>query len=128
MNQRAPREHDPAYLGWIAKLPCAACLARGKITWGVHVAHLRAKSLEHGKRETGMQEKPGDMWTTPLCPSHHVNGNKSQHHMGEEVFWADLGINPFDLCLSLNSAFTNGLSGWAVISRFAALATRNRTA
>lgn len=124
LGHRDPRERDPAYMGWIAKLPCIACLVRGKHTLGVHVAHLRMGSEDHDKRPTGMAEKPSDRWTLPLCPPHHVNGNESQHHVGEEPFWEALNINPFDLCLKLRDAYESGTSGSTVIALFAARARR----
>ncbi len=127
LGARDPREHDPAYMGWISKLPCAACMVKGKAVHGVHVAHLRAGSLEHGKRETGKGEKPSDRWTTPLCPFHHINGGrKSQTYYpgGEEQFWADHGICPFALCLALVDAYVAGRSGSGVVARFAAAAAR----
>lgn len=128
MGQREPRERDPAYLGWVAKLPCIACACHARQMRGVHVAHLRAGSLEHGKRSTGKAEKPHDRWTTPLCPIHHVNSNASQHHVGEEAFWEALHIDPFELCLALNAAFAAGKSGQAVIITFAAASARSRLA
>lgn len=125
-GQRDPRERDPAYLGWVATLPCIACMVAGMVKRGVHVAHLRASSLEHGKRETGKGEKPHDIWTTPLCPPHHENGNRSQHHVGEDAFWRGLGINPFELCLALHAAYEAKAPGFAVIARFAGRALAMR--
>ncbi len=107
LRQRQERERDSAYLGYIAQLPCVACLVHGVHNRVVNVAHLRAASLELGKRPTGGAEKPDDRWTTPLCPEHHVNGNRSQHYYpgGELAFWEDLGIDPFLLCLDLQAVF-----------------------
>lgn len=120
-----PRQHESAYMGWIAKLPCLACMAiDGTFTRGVHVAHLRAGSLEHDKRPTGMAEKPSDWWTLPLCPPHHVNGNASQHHVGEERFWAQLRVNPFDACVALKAQYLAGGRGYPIIARLAAAARR----
>lgn len=124
--QRDPRERDPKYLGWVATLPCIACMVGGIVKRGVQVAHLRASSLEYGKRETGKGEKPHDVWTTPLCPEHHVNGNRSQHHVGEEAFWMGLGINPFAFCLALREAYEAGKPGYAVIARTAGRALAMR--
>lgn len=118
-DQRRPREHNAPYMGFIAALPCAVCMAGGRVVHGVHVAHLRAGSELHGKRATGMQEKPSDQWTLPLCPPHHVNGPKSQHHFGDEVgFWAQFNIDPFELSLALQEAYAKGLNGLAVMARF----------
>lgn len=128
MRQREPRERDPAYLGWVAKLPCVACLAIGRWNRHVQVAHLRASSLDHDKRETGKAEKPADKWTTPLCMPHHQGDSRvvliSQHKMGELDFWAAFGIDPFDLCLALVEAYVNGRSGASVIARFVAAGKR----
>lgn len=127
VRQREPREHDREYMGFIASLPCVACARWGMFKQGVHVAHLRAGSLEHDKRPTGKAEKPHDRWTTPLCPFHHTLGaRKSQTYYpgGEDAFWGDLGINPFDLCLALNRAWAEGSSGRTVIAQFAARAGR----
>jgi hypothetical protein len=131
INQRRPRERNSEYAGWIAGLPCVACMCEGKVVRGVHVSHVRAPSAAHGKRETGKAEKPSDQpWTCPLCPPHHLNGGrKSQHHYpgGEEKFWTDKGINVFDLCLALSDAYPNTSAGMAVIARFAAEGRRSRT-
>lgn len=129
VGQRDPRQHDHEYMGWIARLPCASCMTEGRFTRGVHVAHLRAGSLEHGKRHTGMAERPHDRpWTTPLCPKCHLNGPKAQHRYpgGEVAFWTDKGVNPFQLCLDLSDAYENGQPGASVIARHAAKAQRAR--
>lgn len=131
LRQREPRERDPEYMGWIARLPCPACLAHGRYNTQVQVAHLRASSLEHDKRETGKSEKPHDKWTTPLCQPHHTGDNMrvrdSQHSMGELDFWALYGINPFDLCLELNAAFATGLPGANVIAHHVAKGKKARS-
>lgn len=124
MRQREPRERDPEYMGFVAGLPCVACLARGVYKRGVHVAHLRAASPEHDKRYTGKGEKPHDRWTLPLCPPHHT-GDKlrirgHQHEMDEVEFYAQFGINPFDLCQALVGAYMAGHAGAPVIARFIA--------
>lgn len=127
MRARDPRQLDKDYKGWVARLPCAACMVRGKYNLGVHVAHLRVSSLEHGKRETGGAEKPHDIWVTPLCPPHHTGDvtkvDFSQHTMGDErAFWDRLAIDPFQLCIDLRAAYERGAAGAPIISRFAAKA------
>lgn len=129
MNERDPRQRDRAYLGWVAKLPCLACMVRGKVTWGVHVAHLRAGSLEHDKRPTGKGEKPSDRWTLPLCPPHHTGDVRvtrhSQHDMDELQFWAELGVDdPFQVCIDLRRAYEAKQRGVPIISTTAAAARR----
>lgn len=109
LRQREERIRDRAYLGWVARLPCVACMVRGKMNWRVQVAHVRAGCPEYGKRETGKAEKPSDRWTLPLCMPHHT-GDKSrepiaQHDMDELEFWAAFGIEPFGLCIELNQAY-----------------------
>lgn len=127
LDQRQPRVRDSAHLGFVAALPCVACLVlSGKFTRPVQVAHLRTGSLEHEKRPTGMAEKPSDKWTLPLCFPHHNGGKGSQHSMGELDFWAGLGINPFDLCLELSAAFTGGKPGLPIIVRAVGGARRAR--
>lgn len=119
------------YCAWIARLPCAACLADGRVTYGVHVAHLRAGSLEHGKEHTGKATKPSDdPWTVGICPDHHTNGPKAQHNFpgGELAFWEALAINPFDLCLALSAAHKAGQTGAAVLAAFCGRAKKQRTA
>lgn len=126
--QREPRERDPAFLGWVAKLPCLACMVRGTINWRVQVAHLRAASPEYGKRYTGKGEKPSDRWVLPLCMPHHTGDSRRvqliQHDMGELEFWAALGIDdPFMVCMELYQAFQqigDRTAGIAIISKAAA--------
>lgn len=132
MSERDPRQRDRAYLGWVAKLPCVACMVLGRVKWGVHVAHLRAGSLEHSKRQTGKAEKPSDRWTLPLCPPHHVGDRRvtavSQHDMDELEFWAAFGIDPFQLCIDLYAAYYDGPApishGVAIVTRAAAAGRR----
>ena len=130
LDQRQPRQRAGSYMAWISRLPCAACLMGGKYNTRVHVAHLRAGSPEHGKRDTGMAEKPDDAWTTPLCPPHHVGDTRvtqlSQHKMGELDFWRAVGIDPFDLCIALKAAYDEGRPGAPVIAAMVAQAKRIR--
>lgn len=131
LDQRQPRQRHSAYMGWVAQLCCVACMVAGKFNRQVQVAHLRAGSLEHGKRPTGMQEKPDDVWVTPLCMPHHTGdvraARRSQHSMSEVEFWEGIGIDPFDLCLALKAAYDAGQSGLTVIAAFVAEGKRKRT-
>lgn len=127
LRQREPRRRDSAYLGWIARAPCVACLVTGRgLKYGVQVAHLRMASHAHGKRDTGGAEKPSDIWTTPLCPSHHQHGREAQHVMGERRFWEWLAVDPFDLCLELRGAYEIGGLPGPIIARHASAAVRKR--
>lgn len=124
MITKTPRRRERDYLGYVAAMPCAGCLARtGRFVRPVQVAHLRSGSLEHGKRPTGGAEKPGDRWTSPLCWKCH----ESQHHRGDELaWWAELGIDPFALCVALQADFDRGLSGLAPLIAHAAAARAAR--
>lgn len=121
-----PRVREAPYLGWVACLPCVACLRlKGLMNREVQVAHLRAAQAKYEKRESGMASKPSDRWTLPLCMPHHTGDRRAaqvcQHEMDEVAFWEEiLGINPFDLCLELNEAYDAGALpavGVAIIAR-----------
>lgn len=128
-----PRVREAPYLGWVAALPCVACLRlKGKMNREVQVAHLRESSAAHSKQITGMATKPSDAWSSPLCLSHHVGDKRSapfsQHDMSETEFWIErLGINPFDLCIELHDAYLAGqppTAGVNIISRHVGEAMR----
>jgi len=94
LRQREPRQHDKRHLDFIRSLPCCIC---GDNTT-TEAAHIRTGSLQHGKRSTGMQEKPSDKWTVPLCGKHH----REQHNTGDELkFWDFHGKDPFMIALTL---------------------------
>lgn len=92
LRQRQPRERDEKHLEFIRSLPCCIC---GGID--TEAAHIRTASLAHGKNHTGMQEKPSDKWTLPLCNRHH----REQHTMAEMAFWKKYEIDPFMLAMRL---------------------------
>jgi hypothetical protein len=96
MRQRLPRIHDERHLDFIRSLPCVTCGNNIK----TEAAHLRSEELKYGKRSTGMQQKPHDMWTLPLCGRCHSD----QHKGNEKTFWEVRGINPCVLALSLFAA------------------------
>jgi hypothetical protein len=127
LRQRDPRQVDKDYKGWIAQLPCVACMVMGNQRYGVHVAHLRFTCAEIGLDGTGGGTKPHDWRVTPLCPGHHMTFPQAQHRVGEERFWGELvGINPADLCRALYEAYLAGQSGLAVIARFTGEAVKKR--
>lgn len=95
LRQRQPRERDEKHLDFIRSLPCCIC---GDNT-STEAAHIRTGSIGHGKRSTGMQEKPSDKWSLPLCNHHH----REQHTMNEMAFWKRYGIDPFLKAISLRS-------------------------
>lgn len=117
------RVREPKYLAWIAGSPCLACAASGRGHHkGVQVCHLRSGSLDHGKRPTGMAERPSDRWTTPMCEPMH----RRQHGGNELAFWQELAIDPFDVCQALSAAYERGETPDATIIRFAVEALKRR--
>ena len=93
LRQREPRQKDEKRLAYVRSLPCCIC---GDNT-GTEAAHIRTGSINHNKRSTGMQEKPSDKWTVPLCNKHH----REQHSMNEMAFWKKYGKDPFMLAMTL---------------------------
>jgi hypothetical protein len=96
LRQRLPRQENGQHLEFIRSLPCVCC--RNNIE--TEAAHLRAGHRAYGKRPTGKQQKPDDMFALPLCGRCH----REQHSGNEEMFWAKRDINPFILALSLYAA------------------------
>jgi hypothetical protein len=109
MRFKHPRVKNDAHLAFIRNLYCVSC---GDDT-STEAAHLRSDNLEYGKRSTGMAEKPDDCWTLPLCGKCH----RVQHSGNEANFWANLGINPWVLALSLFAASGDYDLAHEVISR-----------
>lgn len=97
-GQRRPRKRDKAHLACVAKLFCVVpeCGLSP-----VHVAHIRFACAIEGAALTGKSTKPDDWRTLPLCPGHHLEGASAQHGMNEEMFWAELGINPYAMAKAL---------------------------
>lgn len=125
---KSPREKDPKYLGWVAALPCIACMFHQRYNRECQVAHVRTGSVEHNKRDTGMGEKPSDAWTLPLCMPHHTGdastGRRAQHGMSELEFWSEMGMDPFAICKALWKAYARGLPGSSVIATYASAGRR----
>lgn len=96
---KRPRVEDAAYLKFIRSLPCL--VTGGK----AEAAHVRYGSLPHGKRETGMSEKPDDRWAVPLSPDKHRLGPGNQHSMSERRFWTSVGIDPLCVAALLRMAY-----------------------
>ncbi len=95
-RQRRPRARDKDYKGWIAQLSCAICGRKP-----VEVAHVRYSDARYLKENPGMQQKPDDFWTLPLCPEHHRLGTNAQHNRVEQHWWRMWKIEPLTLCLIL---------------------------
>lgn len=97
LRQRDPRQEDAAHLAFVRTRQCCIPFCKRQ----AEAAHIRMGCIAIGKEPTGMQEKPHDKWTVPLCPYHHRIGAGSQHSMGEADFWSLAGINPFLIAAAL---------------------------
>lgn len=100
MRQREPREHDEKYLKWLRRQPCCCGCQKAAPS---DAAHIRAGSLRHDKRQSGLGEKPHDRWAVPLNRSCHIR----QHAFGSELeWWSAHGVgDPFRLCQQYCAAY-----------------------
>lgn len=97
LRQREPRKKDAAHLAFVRSQPCCVC----GTSRNIEAAHIRMPCPARGKEPTGMQQKPDDKWTVPLCAYHHRTGTLAQHKIGEQEFWTLRGIDPFAIALDL---------------------------
>lgn len=101
LRQRQPRVEDPAFLAFVRLRPCRACDAPAPS----QAAHLRGADAIFHKRETGKGETPSDRWTLPLCEPCHLTDKTALHKVGEKLFFARLGIDPFASAANLYDEF-----------------------
>ena len=80
---RKPRVHSAAHLDAIRQLPCLACGIENRSV----AAHIRYTTQE--RPNPGMQNKPDDTATVPLCTECHTE----QHRGDERAFWKGAGID-----------------------------------
>lgn len=97
LRQRHPRQHDAAHLAFVRQQKCCIKFCNRP----AEAAHVRMGCEAIGKLPTGMQEKPDDKYTVPLCYYHHRTGITAQHKMGEQDFWSMVGLNPFEIAAKL---------------------------
>ena len=97
-RQRHPRVKREPHLKWIRTLPCLITYNRNK---PVEAAHVRYGDLRFAKRQTGMAEKPDDMFVVPLSADYHRLLNESQHQIGEKKFWKRWKIDPVLVAVAL---------------------------
>lgn len=109
LRQRTPRVRDKAHLAFVGQQPCCICGAPPRSA----AAHIRMGDERHGKRDTGMQEKPSDRWVVPLCdPTYspgkgrwcHQGSKDSQHAGNERAFWDRVGLDPCAIATTLWAA------------------------
>jgi len=122
MEQRKPaRDRGPIldadHLALVRLCPCIKC---GQDAAG-EAAHIRQSSGAHHKRG-GMQAKPDDRWSLPICRSDHQEAPDSIHRIGELSFFYNLGISPLLVCEKLYAVTGDLVAMRAVI--FSAMAER----
>lgn len=88
------RQKSASHLDFVRSLPCLIC---GDNT-STEAAHIRFADRRAAKRQTGMGEKPDDIFSIPLCGLHH----RAQHLLSEREFWNGVGIDPIFIALALN--------------------------
>jgi hypothetical protein len=79
---------DLPYLALVRQLPCLKCGDEP-----CEPAHIRFASAAFGKAG-GMQKKPDDRHSVPLCPGCHRLDRDAQHNRNEREFWDSVGLNP----------------------------------
>lgn len=115
------RAHDREHLEAIRQLPCINPNCR-RDPAGV-AAHVRFACAETGKDNPGMQAKPDDHFTVPLCSACHTDGPGAQHQGNERAFWERIKIDPLKACASLAEVSPNVEAMRAVVFVFHTFAT-----
>jgi hypothetical protein len=91
------------HLAFVRQLPCVAC---GKAAPS-EAAHVRTGT------DGGVDVKPGDRYTVPLCTVCHAK----QHRIGELTFWSTLRIDPVNVALRLWSVSADIKAGERTVFR-----------
>ncbi len=86
----------PKHLEFIRTLPCVVCADNTS----TEAAHVRMLDSRIAKPVTGMQIKPDDKFTLPLCGRCH----RLQHAGSEAAFWRSQETDPVLLSLAIFSA------------------------
>ena len=123
LRERRPRERDNRRLAWARRLPCIACLRRGRHPQGASdAAHIRfGYGADIGWPPVGRAEKPDDWRTVGFCRACH---DEERDRRSEKDFWAvDLNLYPPAVCSRLRTAYVAGEDGAAVISEITAWVT-----
>lgn len=107
-KQKRPRQTSDGHLKWLRTLPSLV-----PSSGPVEAAHIRFADPRYFKRETGMGEKPDDRWAIPLSASEH----RKQHSMGEQDYWASVGIDPVFVAAMLFNNTGNDEAGEQIISQ-----------
>jgi hypothetical protein len=107
MSQRRPRIKDGTHLDFVRQLPCIIC---GDDT-STEAAHIRHSDPRVAKVNSGMQAKPHDRYTLPLCGKHH----REQHRENEKAWWASKKIDPIFYALALYGCSEDHQTGSDII-------------
>lgn len=89
---------NKAYLSWIHCLPC---VITGQ--YGVEASHLSMAAPKYGHYGRARGRKAPDRWILPLCKAAHDRS----HHIGEDLFWRNAGIDPHILALTIHGLWTD---------------------
>lgn len=89
IQREAPRQYD-LHRKFVRRHKCVSCAGSHQI----ECAHLRLETAG------GTSLKPHDAWTLPLCAREHF----AQHVVGEKTFWANVGKDPWKICVEFAKA------------------------
>lgn len=97
----------PDHLAFLRTIMCCAC---GDNT-STEAAHIRMADGRIAKPLTGMQIKPDDKFTLPLCSKCH----REQHTGSEAEFWKARNTDPVLLSLAIFSESGNAQEAERII-------------
>ncbi len=98
LQKPTPPIRDKAHLDYVRSLRCCVCGHPPRSA----AAHIRFSDAAAGTVNPGMQRKPSDALTVPLCdPGCHKEAPGSQHDGNEREFWQRARINPHALAARL---------------------------
>lgn len=115
---RAAAGRDVSYLAMVREMPCLKCGDEP-----CEPAHVRFASAAFGK-SGGMQKRPDDKHSVPLCPGCHRLDRDAQHTRNEREFWDSVGINPLIVAQKLHAQRGDLVAMRAVV--MVAIAERGR--
>lgn len=95
---KAKAKKSKDYLSFIHLLPCVLTGQRE-----VQAAHLSMAAPRYGHYGRGRGTKVSDRWCLPLSPAQHARS----HHIGEDLFWRNAGIDPHILALTIHGLWTD---------------------
>jgi hypothetical protein len=98
MPKKRPEKRKD-YLSWLHTLPC--CITG---QYGVEAAHTSSPQPYFGHYGRGKGTKASDIFALPLSADMH----RQSHGTNETRWWAEKGVNPYEL----------GLVLWAIYSQY----------